>query len=184
MKHNPALLLELARMLDRRGQGEMIVISEGKGVEWLKQQARIDNLKSLRCLPYQPFQQMADVLGSADVLVVILEKDAGTFSVPSKALSYMCAGRAILAAIPGENLAARLISQNQAGLVVEPNDVASFCKAAERMLESTEQRRNFGAAARLYAETNFDLDRITDRFEEILFPQGRQRTATDSTQLL
>lgn len=181
MKHNPALLLELAKMLDRRGLGEIVVISEGAGVEWLKQQAKIDNVRSLRCFPYQPFEQMADVLGSADVLVVVLEKDAGMFSVPSKVLSYMCAGRAILGAIPGENLAARLIFQNQAGLVVEPYDVASFCQAAEKMVEFTEDRTKYGVAARQYAETNFDLDQITDRFEQILFPQASRKATQGDT---
>ena len=39
MKHNPALLLELARTLDRDSSGELIVVSEGAGVEWLAEQA-------------------------------------------------------------------------------------------------------------------------------------------------
>ena len=55
---------------------------------------------SLRCLGFQPFEVLPDVLGSADVLVAILEPDAGVFSVPSKVLSYFCAGRPVLLAVP------------------------------------------------------------------------------------
>ncbi len=96
MKHNPALLLELARMLDRNSSGELLVVSEGAGVKWLAEQAAREGLRSLRCLGFQPFEMLPVVLGSADVLVAILEPDAGVFSVPSKVLSYFCAGRPVL----------------------------------------------------------------------------------------
>ena len=91
MKHNPALLLELARTLDRDSAGELIVVSEGAGVEWLVRNAAEQNIRSMRCLGFQPFTNLPEVLGSADVLVAILEAEAGAFSVPSKVLSYMCA---------------------------------------------------------------------------------------------
>jgi glycosyltransferase involved in cell wall biosynthesis len=132
----------------------------------------------LRCFPPQPFEQLAEVLGSADVLVAVLEADAGAFSVPSKILSYMCAGRAILGAIPRQNLAAQLITDHHAGIVVDPNDVAGFCRAAEKMLESPQERATYGEAARRYAENNFDLDRIADRFEQLFRSHAAKRAAT------
>ena len=66
-------------------------MSEGPGVEWLAAQAAEQKIKSLRCMGFQPFRALPHVLGSADVLVAILEADAGVFSVPSKVLSYFCA---------------------------------------------------------------------------------------------
>lgn len=168
MKHNPRLLLDLAVMLDRRGSGEMLVVSEGDSVEWLRSTAESSGVKSLRFFPFQPFDQMANVLGSADALVAVLEPEAGVFSVPSKVLSYMCAGRAILAAMPLENLAARLITSIGAGTIVTPDDSAGLSQAAERLLESPELLASQGAAARRYAEAHFDVDRIADRFEAIL----------------
>jgi putative colanic acid biosynthesis glycosyltransferase WcaI len=168
MKHNPGLLLELARLLDKESLGELIVISEGEGVKWLAEQAAAANLRSLKCLAFQPFEAMPEVLGSADVLVAILEADAGVFSVPSKVLSYLCAGRPLLLAVPRENLAAKIVVECGAGLVVEPNDVAGFCGAARKLIESPTLRQEFGIAARQYAEVHFDIERITDRFEVIL----------------
>ena len=60
----------------------------------------------------------------------ILDADAGAFCVPSKVLSYMCAGRAVLGAMPRQNLAARVVVDQNAGRVVEPDDVAGFRAAA------------------------------------------------------
>jgi glycosyltransferase involved in cell wall biosynthesis len=168
MKHNPALLLELARLLQRQAAGELIVVSEGAGARWLAEQAAAEKLDTLRCLGFQPFEVFADVLGSADVLVAILEADAGVFSVPSKVLSYLAAGRPVLLAVPRENLAARIVIECGAGLVVEPADVAAFCRAAEQLIASPDERQRLGAAGRFYAEEHFDIGRIGDRFEAIL----------------
>jgi putative colanic acid biosynthesis glycosyltransferase WcaI len=134
----------------------------------LAEQAVATKVVSLKCLGFQPFEAMADVLGAADVLVAILEAEAGVFSVPSKVLSYLCAGRPLLLAVPKENLAAKIVVECGAGLVVEPNDLAGFCAAARKLAESAELRQQYGAAARHYAEANFDIERITDRFEAIL----------------
>jgi glycosyltransferase involved in cell wall biosynthesis len=168
MKHNPSLLLELARMLDRDSLGELVVVSEGAGVEWLDLQTASAGIGSLRCLGFQPFETLPEVMGSADVLVAILEADAGVFSVPSKVLSYLCAGRPLLLAVPRENLAARIVVESGAGLVVEPTDMIGFCEAARRLIDSASLREELGRAARRYAETHFDIRRIGDRFEPIL----------------
>lgn len=168
MKHNPALLLELAKMLDADSSGELLVVSEGTGVEWLAEQADRAQLKSLRRLAFQPFETLPDVLGSADVLVAILEAEAGVYSVPSKVLSYLCAGRPVLLAVPKENLAAKIVVKSGAGLVVEPTDLLGFCAAAKQMVQSPQLRHQFGQAARHYAESHFDIRRIGDQFEAIL----------------
>lgn len=168
MKHNPALLLALARMLDETSAGELIVVSEGPGVEWLQGHATEQGIRSLRCLGFQPFESLPDVFGSADVLVAILEPDAGVFSVPSKVLSYLCAGRPLLLAVPKENLAAKIVLSSGAGLVVEPNDITGFCEAAKKLIASPEMRNACAQSARTYAETHFDIEKIGDRFEVIL----------------
>jgi glycosyltransferase involved in cell wall biosynthesis len=67
--------------------------------------------------------------------------------------------------MPRQNLAAKLIVNHGAGVVVEPNDLAGFCRSAAKMLADPEGCARSGAAARHYAEANFDIDQITDRFQ-------------------
>jgi putative colanic acid biosynthesis glycosyltransferase WcaI len=171
MRHNPRLLLELARMLQQKSLGELVVVSEGPGVEWLAGQAAEQGV-ALKRLGFQPFESLPDVLGSADVLVAILEPDAGVFCVPSKVLSYLCAGRPVLLAVPSENLVSRIVAHEGAGLGVEPTDLAGFTAAALQLAESSELREKAGRAARNYADTHFDIEQITDRFEQILRGHG------------
>ncbi len=168
LKHNPELLVALARRLGERGDARLVVISEGLGAGVLREAKTAERLDALVLLPFQPYDVFPEVLGSGDVLVCILEPDAGIFSVPSKVLSYHCAGRPILGAIPETNLAARIIEKNDSGAVVSPADAAGFVAAAEKLLDDDRRRERCGRNARRYAEDTFDLDAIADRFETVI----------------
>ena len=165
LKHRPELLYELARHVD---DAEVVVVSQGRGEARLRALLVERPLPNLRLLPFQPFDRYPEVLGAADVVVTLLEPTAGTYSVPSKVLSYLCAGRPILGAIPHENLAARTIRGADAGLVVDPTDEEAFLVAAKRLRNEAQLRSNCGRSARSYAEATFDSDSITDRFVEII----------------
>ncbi len=164
MKHNPALLLRLAQRFAEETDVRVVVVSEGTGRDWLAAR-RPSNLV---LLDFQPYEQLPLVLASADALIVILEPDAGAYSVPSKVLSYHCAGRPVLAALPATNLAARLIANTGSGLVCDPQDPGALVAAAERMLADGNLRDEMGGRARAYARKAFDIERIADRFQAII----------------
>ena len=164
-KHDPALLLALARWAGTR-DAVAVVVSEGVGAEWLAERAPEE--PGLMLLPYQPHRRLPEVLGSADVLIALLEPEAGAFSVPSKVLSYLCAGRPVLACIPADNLAARVVQRSEGGVVVRPGDSDAFLAAAEGLLANQELRARFGTNARAYAEKRFEIESVATRFEEVL----------------
>jgi colanic acid biosynthesis glycosyl transferase WcaI len=163
-KHDPALLLELARWAGARG-GQVAVVSEGPGAEWLAEHGR--DVPSLRLFPYQSYDRLPEVLASADVLVAVLEPEAGAFSVPSKILAYLCAGRPLLVSVPAGNLAARIVTRSGAGVVVPPEDMPGFLSAAEALLRDEARRANLGARGRAYAENAFAIGSVADRFEAV-----------------
>lgn len=167
MKHNPGLLLDLARYYRDNKAASVIVVSEGTAAEWLATKARELELENLLVLPFEPYAALPDVLASADVLVAVLEQEAGVFSVPSKVLSYLCAARPILLAVPQENLAAQTVLKAGAGIVVKPNDTQALIREAEALRTDPDRRARMSQAARQYALQNFDLEQITDRFEEV-----------------
>jgi glycosyltransferase involved in cell wall biosynthesis len=168
LKHNPSLFLDLARHFEGDAGVEIVVVAEGAGAEWLTTQSALQKRPNLRVLPYQPAEELPEVLASADVLMAVLEKVAGDFSVPSKVLTYFCAQRAILLAVPLENLASRTVLDHQMGLVSEPDNPAGFIENARRLYDDAKLREGMGARARRYAEENFRIEMVADKFERAL----------------
>lgn len=163
LKHDPALIAALAQALD----GEVRVYSEGPGADWLRAEAAARGIGNLEVSGWLGFAEMPAVLASADALLVILDAGAGRYSVPSKTLTYLCAGRAILAAVPADNLAARLVENSGGGIVVAPGDSKGLAAAARRLAEDAKTRDAMGRSARAYAERVFEIAKICDQFESI-----------------
>lgn len=168
MKHNPDILLRLAQKFKDAPQVRVLVVSQGLGADYLRDKKDELGLDNLLLEPFQPFDVLPDVLGSADVLIAVLEPDAGVFSVPSKILSYFCAQRPMLLAVPLENLAARTVVAQQAGLAVAPDDLDAFIAAAETLYADAALRRQMGFQGRAHAESTFKIEIICDLFERVL----------------
>jgi len=163
LKHNPSVLATLARSMPAGGR--VVVVSEGLGREWLESKAASE--PRLMLLDYQPYEHLPDMLASADVLVVMLERDASRYSVPSKVLNYLCAGRPVLALLPGNNAVAQMIEATHAGLVVDPGNADEASAALNRLLKDSSAREKMGVAARRYAEQAFDVHAVGDLFDSV-----------------
>ncbi len=164
LKHDPALLLALAQALPTL---KVVVISAGPAIDWLagrKQELGLDNLL---LMPFQPMEAYPQVLGAGDILLALVGEAAAGFSVPSKILSYLAAGKPIVASIAAGNDAARTILAAEAGFVVPPGDSAAFIDRVRVLAADPEHRRRCGATARAYAERHFAIETITDRFENV-----------------
>lgn len=168
MKHNPQLLRALSEAVESRGDISIVVAAAGVGATSLAQQQQAEPLESLELRGLQPFERFPEVLASADVLLAVLERDAGLFSVPSKILSYLCAGRSIVLAAPRDNLAARIVRDTGAGTVVEPEDEMGFVAAVLRFLDDPAASAAAAARARRYAEDTFGIQNVADRFEAVM----------------
>lgn len=166
LKHDPKLLADLAGRLT--GNSVLIVISEGLGREWLEASQRAECDPRLVLMDYQPWPDMSSVLSSADILLVLLDADAGVYSVPSKLLTYHCAGRSIVASIPEENLAAEVLRRSGGGVSVFPGDLEAMSEAVLRLLDDPLLSARMGEKARAYAERTFDIKSILIRFDEII----------------
>ncbi|RJS45426.1 glycosyltransferase family 4 protein [Nocardioides cavernaquae] len=174
LKHNPHLLTRLAAAVSALGtEVDLVVVTAGAAEPVLRSDAAALGV-DLTLLPFQPYESLPDVLGAGDVLVVLLEADAGAFSVPSKTLSYLCAGRPIIGFVPSENLAAQLIEET-GGCVLSPEEssVAAGAEWVRDLLADPARAAQVGKASRALAEREFELSGCADRFEKILIAAAR-----------
>ncbi len=167
LKHDPDHLVSLARAL-QHGDVALVVITEGRGRDYLEEVRQSSSLDNLILLDFVDYSELGSVLGAADVCLVLLERSAGTFSVPSKVLTYLAAGKAVVGAIPPENLAARTIEAADAGTVVPAGDHEAFVKAVLDLLDNPDKRAARAASARAYAEATFDVEAIGETMEAVI----------------
>ena len=166
-KHDPGLLLDLARNLPDRNT-RLVVVSEGIGADWLASRKRALGLDSLVLLPFQPYAELADVMATADVLLALLEPQTRPYCMPSKVLSYCCAGRAIVLSADAGNLASRIVGGHGCGRVVAAGDGPAVAEAVADLLRNDGMREGCGREARRYAEESFGIESTASRFEDIL----------------
>jgi len=180
MKHKPELLLQLAQHFGNRSDVMTVVIAQGAGADWLRQNKSKAPANSLMILPFQPYDRHAEILASSDVLITLLDSDCGAFSVPSKLLAYMCAKRPQLLAAPPENLASRIVRRADAGIATSAN-AADFLEGANQLLSDKPRLPQYSANGRAYAEKKFSIDSICDEFLEVIAYafNGRRKAPTD-----
>jgi glycosyltransferase involved in cell wall biosynthesis len=164
MKHNPDILLQLAKQYKNNDDTVIVIISEGIGIEWLKSEVNNEKIKNVLFFKYLDFKLFPFALSSADVLIAILKKDAGIYSVPSKVLTYHCIGKPLLLSVPKENLASRIVKNHTSGIVTNSGDVDAFCRSAEKLKKDEKLRIELGRNARIYASDAFNIDTICESF--------------------
>lgn len=165
LKHDPSILAELAAGLrDSHPGARVVVVSEGKGRDWLEAHKAQEGADNLVLLDFQPYEDLPEMMASADLLVAILEPDASKFSVPSKVLTYLCSSRAVLGVLPPDNSVAEILSTQDAGVVVDPSDRDRVVKEAAALLSDPDRRHTMGRAGRRYAERTFSPETAADQF--------------------
>lgn len=160
-KHNPQWLPALAR---RFPEADVYVFSEGDVADRLKRVAAAEGLSNLLVRPWVDYADLPAMLAGADIFIAFVEPEAGIYSVPSKILAYLAAGRPIVAAMPAENLASQTIVENNAGFVSGSDDTEAFLRNAARLVGDAALRQEQGRCGRAYAVKTFDIQRIADRF--------------------
>jgi glycosyltransferase involved in cell wall biosynthesis len=169
LKHNPELLVGLAARVRSGGvDARLVVVNEGPAVEVVREAALRHGVPAT-LLPFQPYERLPEVLGSGDMLLVLLEKSAGAFSVPSKTLSYLCAGRPVVGLMPEENLAAQLLEACGCAVFAPEEDALDAAAAwVIDVVDDPAKAEALRASTRLLAEAEFSRDKAADSFESIL----------------
>ena len=169
-KHNPQLLVELLASARRQGIPAVLsVVSEGEAADELRRIAEDQPDLPLSVHPFQPADQLSATLGSADILVGLLEPEATAFSIPSKVLTYMAAGRPLIGLMPMNNPAAKDIVAC-GGFVAEPTPAGAEQAAVwlVDLASDAEARARIGRQTRAVADEKFAPDRITKQFESVI----------------
>ena len=156
LKHRPELLLQLADDSEfKETGGVLIVVSQGYGREFLEKPE--NKRQNIELYDFLPITELAQLFADASVLIALLEPVASTFSVPSKVMSYLSAGKPIVASIDPNNASAKILKEIGAGIVISPEStVLEFSNAVTNIFSNPKIAISMSEAGTKYSEKYFD----------------------------
>lgn len=165
-------IIEVANILRSRDNVEFFIVGDGVERQKMVDRATELGLKNVKFLGMQPKSVYPYVLASSDVGLVMLNSKVKTPVVPSKILSVMAAARPVLASLPLEGDAPKLIRDARCGICVGPENSEELARKIVYLSENRGICEEFGRRGREYVEKNLSLKKsimdIENMFNELI----------------
>jgi colanic acid biosynthesis glycosyl transferase WcaI len=179
LKQGLEQVVEAARLADQSDQ-ELLFALVGDGSQRRALESQAVGIRGIQFLPFQPEQDLPDMLSAADVLLVSERATVVDMSLPSKLTSYFAAGRPIVAAVPDGGSTAAEVRRSGAGVVVPVGDPGSLNEAVANLQADTARAEILGQSGRHYASTTLGETAAmlrVDRLIELLSNTKREGLA-------
>ena len=161
-------ILTAAEMLVEHQEIRFVFVGDGANRERLVAEAEQRQLNNVKFIPFQPRPRLPEVLASADVSLVSLQRGIGLGSLPSKTYSILASGRPVIACIDQDSETWNLIKRADAGLCVPPENPAELVEAILTLKKDPELRDRFGRNGRSWAEQNHSPQSGAKQIEKIM----------------
>ncbi|HDZ01953.1 MAG TPA: glycosyltransferase WbuB [Nitrospirae bacterium] len=152
-------VIEAANILKDRDDIEFFIVGDG-----IEKQRMIDRkneygLENVRFLEMQPKSVYPYVVASSDVGLVTLNSKVKTPVVPSKILSMMAAGRPVLASLPLDGDAPRLIKEAGCGICIGPENPELLAEKILFLTSNPDKCAEFSRQGRVFVVREMSLKR-------------------------
>lgn len=175
------LIREAAREWQLRSDVHFVINGDGAArPEVDRWAAELDNVT---VAGFAPRDQVSEVLGAADVQLILLKRGLARSSTPSKLYACLASGRPILASIDEGSEVANILAASGAGVAVPPEDHQSFQKALGALVDDTEGRARMGDNGRAYLDRCLTPAEQAARYDELLTSLVAARSQPDRRRL-
>ncbi len=155
-----------------------LFVGEGVKKEALQDAARRQELKNIQFLPYQPREDLCDMLAAADLCLVTLNEKSADSSLPHKVFNYMSSGRPVLSVSPPDSGLARLVVEGNFGINVSPGNPATVAVTIRNLYQKEEYLQSLGQAGRNLLESKYSRSHCIKLYEEMLRNHNRTHSAS------
>ena len=143
-----------------------LCVGNGSDCERIKRRAAELDLGNVRFLPLLDAGDFRGLMSASNVCLVTQQQSVSEVAFPSKIVTYLAAGRPIVASVNPECEVARIARESEAGQVVEAENPRALLEAI-RTLRSTDLRKA-GENARAYACMRWSSERVLGHLERSL----------------
>ncbi len=176
-------ILDAAAYLRPDAQVNLVILGSGSRFGWTKEQVEARSLRNVHLLGRVEPQVAIDAMARSDALLITLNDGEGlNKTIPSKLVTYLGAGRPIIASMNGE--AADIVRSSGAGLVCEAQNARALADIILQLKAMPGPARDvMGAAGRRWYDEHFDLTKLTrtliGHFETAIRKAGDSRKVAE-----
>ena len=164
---NIDVIIDAANVLKEENNVEFLIFGTGG----LKDQfvAKVNDFKldNVKFFPLQPMERVSQVYGLGDVCVVSCKPGLGGAAMPSKMLSIMSAGRAVVASFDKGELT-YILEKHKCGMYAPAGDAEAFAGLIKHLSQNRDECKAMGDNARKLILQKFTKAYGTSRYVEII----------------
>ncbi|MTJ08370.1 glycosyltransferase family 4 protein [Anabaena sp. UHCC 0204] len=158
-----------------------VIVGEAKGLQRLQQECLDFGADNVLLLPFQPRQELPQMLAAADVGLVVQKKNVISFNMPSKIQVLLASGRALVASVPEEGTAFKAIKKSGGGILVAPEDPQALATAILELYQKPEKVQELGDKSRQYAVDNYAFEQTLNQYETLFSSMTANGKAVSSS---
>ena len=169
-------LLDAAAALRDRTDISLVFVGDGARRGHIAKRIADENLTNVRLLPFVPETELDDMLASANVSLVTLEKEIAGLAVPSKFYNILASGRPTVAVVNARSEVGYIIKEAQCGVQIDPEDSAALEKVLRQLADDPALVKTMGTNARRVCEERFSREYVCHQFYQLFEDVMRERS--------
>lgn len=174
--HDAASILDAVELLRSSPSVVFLIVGDGHGNAWLRDQAQARGLENIRFEPYQPLALLGDVLAAGDLHLVTLRSELEGLIVPSKFYGIAAAARPIAFIGDTEGELARIVLRVECGFCVEQGQSKQLAEGILKLQANPAENARMGRNALGLLEQEYSRSQAIARWNALIasiHPQGR-----------
>lgn len=162
-KQGLEIVMEVATLLKNETNIHFLMVGEGASKQRLQNFAAEHQLSNVRFMSLLPYEQMPQLLATADLHLVIQKQSASDLMLPSKLLSILSSGSVPIVTTTKDTSLYQIIKGNNVGIIVYPENIQELFLAIKDNISKdlTVIKTN----ARNYALNALNIKSILTQFE-------------------
>jgi colanic acid biosynthesis glycosyl transferase WcaI len=160
-------VIDTAERLQDTPDIHFVIVGEEKALQDLRDRCEEKGLTNVLLLPFQPREQLPEMLAAADVGLIVQRQNVISFNMPSKTQVLLASGRPIVASVPNSGTAARAVQRSRAGIVVRPQSPYHLANAILHLYRHPEEAVALGHQGRRHAMECYSFEQAINRYEAL-----------------
>ena len=164
---NIDVIIDAADVLKDEKNVEFLIFGTGGLKDQYVEKVKDFQLDNVKFFPLQPMERVSQVYGLGDVCVVSCKPGLGGAAMPSKMLSIMSAGRAVVASFDKGELT-YILENHKCGMFAPAGDATAFAELIKHLSQNVDECKMMGENARKLILQKFTKAYGTARYVEII----------------